>query len=149
MPERKVTRKTTTVAAGEATVRITEPASGKQKPKVSVIVEPDELVHGFIGFLREHAIVGLAVGFVIGTQVQAIVKQLTSSFIDPLSQLFWGGATLSKRTFTLHFHGRHADFGWGALVYQLIDFLFILFVVYVLIKLFKLDKLDKPTEKKK
>lgn len=101
-------------------------------------------VGGFVNFLREHAIVSLAVGFVLGTQVQAVVKQFISSFIDPLSVLiFPGNTTLSARTFTLHLDGRHASFGWGAVVYALLDFLFIAIIIYAVIKIFQLDKLDK------
>jgi large-conductance mechanosensitive channel len=96
-----------------------------------------------VGFIREHAIVGLAVGFVIGTQVQTVVKQLVASFIDPAFELLFG-SNLTNATYTWHFHGRYANFGWGAFVYGLLDFLFVLIAIYALIKFFKLDKLDKP-----
>lgn len=120
------------------------------KPNVAVLLAPDDLVRehvgGFVDFLREHAIVGLAVGFVVGTQVQSVVKQLISSFIDPLSKLFIGNQ-LSAQTVAVHWHGNTADFGWGAFVYVLIDFLLVVGVIYALIKIFKLDKLDKPKVK--
>lgn len=110
-------------------------------------VTPDvfsQPVGGFVTFLREHAIVGLAVGFVIGSQVQGLVKQGTDSFINPLFQLLLSGnKALTSRTFTLHFGERHANFAWGAMAYDLMDFLFVLAVIYVIIKLFSLDKLDK------
>ena len=104
-------------------------------------------VGGFVTFLREHAIVGLAVGFVIGAQVQAVVKQLIASFIDPFSKLLFGGQ-LSKQTFTLNWRHGAADFGWGAFAYVLVDFLFVLAIIYVVIKFLKLDKLDLPKPKK-
>jgi large-conductance mechanosensitive channel len=124
---------------------------GKKLPKVTVITSPKAAsrqvtgsVNGFVEFLREHAIVGLAVGFVLATQVQTVVKQLITSFIDPLFQLVVpGNKSLSERTFTLHFDGRHANFGWGAVAYAVIDFLFIAATVYAIIKIFKLDQLDK------
>lgn len=104
-------------------------------------------VNGFVIFLREHAIVGLAVGFVIGTQVQTVVKQITDSFINPMFALFFSGnETLAARTFTLHFGNRHANFGWGAVAYTLLDFLFVLAVLYILIRVSKLDKLDTPAK---
>lgn len=99
-------------------------------------------VSGFVGFLRENAVVGLAVGLVIGTQVQAVVKQLIASFIDPLSQLLFGQA-LSQRTVAANFNGHSAQFAWGGFVYVLIDFIFVLLAVYLIIKILKLDKLDK------
>lgn len=104
-------------------------------------------VGGFVDFLREHAVVGLAIGFVIGTQVQTVVKQLVASFIDPLFQLLFGKA-LSQRTFTLHWHTRAANFGWGAFVYGLLDFVFVLAAIYAIVALLKLDRLDQPKKKK-
>ena len=98
---------------------------------------------GFVRFLRENAIVGLAIGFVVGAQVQNVVKQLITSFIDPLSQLLFGQA-LSDRTFTMHFNDHTATFGWGTFANVLVNFLFVLVVIYIIIKFLKLDKLDKP-----
>jgi large-conductance mechanosensitive channel len=153
--KRKTTpqNQTTVVTAG-TTVRI-QPAKSSRRPKAKVsdvaVVVAQEInpVSGFVGFLREHAIVGLAVGFAIATQVQGVVKQLISSFIDPLYALLFSGDKLSARTLTLHWHGRTQQFGWGAFAYTLIDFLFVLGVIYAVIKIFKLDKLDKPKEEKK
>lgn len=127
-----------------ARLRHMDPVSATELVNEAVGKQVRGSVGGFVNFLRENAVLSLAVGFVFGTQVQAVVKQLISSFIDPLSELlFAGNKTLSNRTFTLHFEGRHANFGWGALVYSLIDFLFIAIIVYAVIKLFQLDRL-KP-----
>lgn len=137
---------TTTVKTGTTDVKVTQPAGGKKK--AATVVVAANPVGGFVEFLRERAVVGLAVAFVLGTQVQTVVKQLIASFVDPLFQLlFSGNKTLSTRTFTLHFDGRYANFGWGALVYTLIDFLFVAFAIYAVIKLFQLDKLDKKPAK--
>lgn len=135
----------TTVKTNDATVTVKQPNNNKKKTTVEVATRP---AAGFIEFLRERAVVGLAVAFVLGTQVQTVVKQLISSFVDPLFQLlFSGNKTLSTRTFTLHFNGHYANFGWGALAYTLIDFLFVAFAIYAVIKLFQLDKLDKKPAK--
>lgn len=126
-------------------LRIEVPKSNRQpKPRV-VVVSDVHPVGGFVDFIRQHAVVGLAIGFVIGTQVQTVVKQLVASFIVPLFQLLFGQA-LSQRTFTLHWHTRAAEFGWGAFVYGLLDFVFVLAAIYIVIKVFNLDKLDKPPE---
>src|SRR5260370_37253917 len=90
-------------------------------------------VGGFLSFLRQHAIIGLAVGFVLATQVQAVAKQRISRFIDPLFQLLVGGGqTLSQRTVVWHRSGHAATFGWGAFVYALIDFVFVAVAIYVI-----------------
>jgi large-conductance mechanosensitive channel len=111
---------------------------------VAVIV-PDEFVGGFVNFLREHSVVGLAIGFVIGLQAQLLVKQLVDSFISPAFTLFFG-QSLTHRTFTLHFHSHMGTFGWGAFVYGLLNFLFVLAAIYAIFKYLKLDRLDKPKE---
>lgn len=126
-----------------------QPAHSSRQPKpntASVIIHEVNPVSGFVGFLRDYAVVGLAVGFVIGLQAQNLVKVLVSSFIDPAFQLLFGQA-LSQRAFVLHFHGRTASFTWGAFVYGLLNFLFVLAAIYILVKFFSLDKLDRPTKK--
>jgi large-conductance mechanosensitive channel len=104
-------------------------------------------VGNFVDFLREHAVVGLIIGFVIGGQVQTLVKQLIQSFLDPFTKLIFGTA-LSQRTFTLHFRQSYANFTWGAMVYTLIIFLFVVVVMYWAIKILKLDKLQIKVDKK-
>jgi large conductance mechanosensitive channel len=133
-------------------VEVTAKAKGghARRPKVTVLVSPDEVAefgHGFVQFLRDYAVVGLAVGFIIGLQAQAVVKQLVSSFIDPLFTLLFG-QVLNKERVTLHFHGRTASIGWGAFVYALLDFLFVMLLIYVVVKVFKLDRFTKPKEAK-
>ena len=132
------------------TIRFEQPnSSRKSKPNPAVVVVQEvNPVGGFVDFLREHAVVGLAIGFIIGLQAQTLVKQLVSSFIDPAFQLFFG-QTLQSRTFVLSFSGRNIHFGWGAFVYQLLDFVFVLAAIYAIVKFFSLDELDKPKKKGK
>jgi large-conductance mechanosensitive channel len=130
------------------TIRVEEPSSDR-KPKphaATVIVQEVNPLDGFVMFLREHAIVGLAVGFAIATQVQALVKQLITSFIDPLYGLFFS-QKLSDKAVTLHWHERAQSFAWGAFAYTLLDFLFVIGIIYAIIKIFNLDKWDKPKKK--
>ena len=139
----------TKIVTSGSTIRFEQPKSGRsKKSKVSMIVSPEvHPVSGFVDFLRAHAVVSLAIAFVIGLQSQKLVTQLVSSFIDPLFQLLFGKA-LSQRTFTLHFHTQAANFGWGAFVYGLLDFLFVLAAIYAIVKFFSLESLDKPKQKK-
>ena len=123
---------------------------GSHKPNINVIIESEEAFKhqfsGFFGFLRERAVVGLAVGFVVATQVQGVVKQFIDGFINPAFTLWFGGEQLNKREFVVHLHGRTGKFGWGGVVYALVDFLFVVAIIYLLIKLFKLDKFDKKKD---
>lgn len=130
-------------------IRMEQPQSNrKHKPNQAVMVVHEiNPVSGFVGFLRDYAVVGLAVGFVIGLQAQTLMKQLVASFIDPLFNLLFGQA-LSTRTFTMEFHGRSSAFSWGAFAYGLLNFIFVIAAVYIIVKISKLDKLDKkkPTQ---
>src|SRR5262249_9836887 len=89
------------------------------------------------------AIVGLAVGFVIATQVQSLVKLLVDSFLNPITQLLFG-QTLTSRRFFLTFHGRTVPFSWGQFAYGFLDFLFVLLTVYILVSFLKPERLDNP-----
>jgi large conductance mechanosensitive channel protein len=149
--------KTTTVQVNTTggAVRITQPASGRGKTNareraaVMVDVVTPQAVDGFIDFLREHAVVGLAVGIVIGTQLKAIVDSLNNSIVNPLFQLVLNGDKLSSKASMVTWRGQSAELGWGAVLYTLVDFLFIMAVIYALIKILHLDKLDKKPEAKK
>jgi large-conductance mechanosensitive channel len=133
------------------TIRIEQPKSSRQqKQNITVVMAQEHNpVGGFIDFLREHAIVSLAVGFAIATQLQTLVKQLIASFINPLYALLFNGQQLSNLSTTVHWHGRQQTFGWGAFVYDLVDLVFVLVVIYVLVKLLRLDSLDSPKPDKK
>lgn len=151
--QRTITPRTAKVVTTGTIVRLEPPKSRrKPKPKASdvavVVAQEINPVSGFLNFLREYAIVSLAVGFALASQVQALVKQLIASFIDPLYALLFSGKKLSAMDFTLHWHGRVQDFAWGGVVYALIDLIFVLGVIYLLVKLFGLDRLQKPADKK-
>lgn len=139
--KRNTKRSTAAVTTGSP-IRLQQPKSAR-KPKPKPEVHP---VGGFANFLREYTVISLAIGFVVATQVQGLVKQLVAGFVDPFTKLMFGHA-LSNRTFTLHWHTRAANFAWGGFVYGLIDFLIVLIVIYAVIKIFQLDKLNKPKNK--
>lgn len=133
--------------AGEMHITRT-PGKGNRKAKVTVLLEqPDNIVRGqvggFINFLREHAVVGLAVGFIIGQQAQALIKQLVDSFVTPFINL-WVGQGLMNRKISFYGDQSTIDFTWGKFLYALINFLFVLLFIYVIIKVLRLDRLDKP-----
>lgn len=135
------------VTTGSA-LRMQQPKSNRQpKPNPAMVVMHEvNPVSGFLGFLRDYAVVGLAVGFVIGLQAQNLVKSLVSSFIDPAFNLLFGQA-LNQRAFVVEWHGRTSSFTWGAFAYGLLNFLFVIGAIYVIVKFFSLDKLDRPTKK--
>lgn len=112
----------------------------------SVILDPaDDIVReqvgGFVTFMREHAVVGVAIGFIIGLQAQTLVKQLVTSFVTPLLTLIVG-PNLEHKQWVANSRA-HTVFAWGEFLYTLADFLVVLLFIYLVVKIFKLDKLDK------
>ncbi|HSD56232.1 MAG TPA: MscL family protein [Candidatus Saccharimonadales bacterium] len=102
-------------------------------------------VNGFIDFLREQSVVGLAIGLVLGTQAKALVDQLVLSFLNPLTGLLLPGeGTLKQKVFEVSFNGKAASFGWGAFVSSFLTFVLVAAIVYYVFKGLHLDKLDKP-----
>jgi len=103
---------------------------------------------GFVDFLREQSVVGLAIGLVIGSQVQAIAKSLVNDFINPLIALVMpGSGDLANKAFYIHREGHTAQkFLWGDFVSATISFVILVAVIYFVIKGLKLDKLDKKKD---
>lgn len=108
-------------------------------------LDPDDLVRvqvgGFVSFLREHAVVGVAIGFIVGLQAQTLIKQLVASFVTPFLTILVG-PNLEHKSWVADSR-THVAFAWGEFVYTLADFLVVLLFVYLVVKIFKLDKLDK------
>jgi large-conductance mechanosensitive channel len=133
----------------KVTIRQTKTqAESSSHPHITVLLDDSqdavrESVGGFVQFLREKAIVGLAVGFIIGQQAQGLIKQLVDSFINPWINIIVG-SKLQERTTSLG----GESFAWGKFVYVAINFLLVLLAIYILVKVFKLDKLDLPKEVK-
>lgn len=95
---------------------------------------------GFLDFVREQGVVGLAVGFILGGAVSKLVSALVEDIINPLISLGLGKlGNLKEAYFTIG----EARILWGDLVSVLIDFLIIALVVYFGVKWLKLDKMDK------
>lgn len=150
--KRKVQKIDPTEAIVQGTNLRFESPRSKRKPKpnpAAVVVQEINPVSGFVGFLREYAVITVAIGFAIATQAQVMIKQFSTSFIDPAYALLLNGQALSEKTATLTWHGREQIFAWGTFVYSLLNFLFMLVIIYVVVKFFALDKLQKPETKKK
>lgn len=99
---------------------------------------------GFVDFIREQGVIGLAVGLAIGAAAGDTVKKLVEAFINPIVQFIVGsGDKLATAHTQIELWGRHADFQWGAFVSSAISLLATAFVIYLIIHGLKLDKLDK------
>ena len=121
-------------------------AAIKEKKIVSAAIK-DTHMAGFVNFIREQGVVGMAVGLAIGTAAGDTVKKLVTAFIDPLVQLVVGSQQgLQSASFTVEIAGRKGEFLYGAFVSSLITLIAVAFVVYAIIHFLKLDKLDKKKD---
>lgn len=99
---------------------------------------------GFLQFVREQGVVGLAVGFLLGGSVSKVVTSLVNDIINPLV-----GVLISRvgelKDWKIPVYSQSIYI--GNFVSVLIDFTIIAFVVYFGIKGLKLDKIDRKKEK--
>ena len=95
---------------------------------------------GFIDFIREQGVVGLAVGFILWGAVSKVVTALVTDIINPVVGLVIGSAGGLK---TAYIGLGSQKIMYGDLISVLIDFLVIALVVYYGVKIIGLDRLDK------
>lgn len=98
---------------------------------------------GFLQFVREQGVVGLAVGFILGGAVLKLVAALVEDIISPILAL---GMSNVKNLKEAYIQVGAARIMWGDFLNVLIDFVVIALVVYFGVKLLKLDKMDKKKE---
>lgn len=104
-------------------------------------------VSGFMNFVREQGVVGLAIGLAIGTVASGTVKALVNGFINPIVQFIIGSKDgLDTAMWHVHFWGRSADFAWGAAVSSLITLIATALIVYLIVHAAKLDRIDKKKD---
>lgn len=95
---------------------------------------------GFIEFIREQGVVGLAVGFILGGAVSKLVSAIVTDLINPLLGVALGAVGGLKGA---SFQVGPAAILYGDLISVAIDFIVIALVVYFGVKLLGLDRLDK------
>ncbi len=95
---------------------------------------------GFLDFIREQGVVGLAVGFILGGAVSKLVASLVEDIINPIISL---GLSNVENLNEAYLQIGAAKVMWGSFLNVLIDFTVIALVVYFGVKLLKLDKVDK------
>lgn len=95
---------------------------------------------GFLDFIREQGVVGLAVGFILGGAVSKLVTALVTDIVNPILGMVLGSTEGLK---SASFGIGSAQIMYGDLLSVAIDFLVIALVVYYGVKSLGLDKLDK------
>ena len=106
------------------------------------------MVKGFVNFVREHGIVGLAVGLAIGLKAGDAVSALVDNFVSPLVGYILGGTDLTQLRWEtgLVRGGEELVFGWGAIANALVTLVATAFIVYFVIEKAGLTKIDKKKD---
>lgn len=95
---------------------------------------------GFIDFVREQGVVGLAVGFILGGAVSKVVSAFVNDIVNPIIGSLIGSVE-GLKTATLKIGS--ANILYGDFISIFVDFVIIAFVVYFGVKVIGVDKLDK------
>lgn len=110
----------------------------------SVAIKSRRPAAGFVSFIRDRGIVGMAIGLAIGTVAAGTVKVIVQGFITPLVEFIVGSHKhLESQIWHVQIWGRMADFQWGAVLSSIITLAATVFVIYLLVRMAKLDRLDK------
>ena len=97
-------------------------------------------MQGFINFIREQGVMGLAIGFILGGAVSKVVASFVEDIINPILGIVLG-ATGALDAAVLRVGP--VEILWGSFVATIIDFAIIALVIFYGFKLLKLEKLDK------
>ena len=103
----------------------------------TILMAPHRAFSGFIDFVRERGVMGLAIGFVLGSSVQKVVTAFVTDIVNPFVGIFLG-RTDGLKNFAL------GQFMIGDFISTLIDFLILALIIYFVFKALQLEKLDKP-----
>lgn len=99
-------------------------------------------VSGFFQFVRQQGVVGLAIGFILGSSVNKVVSSLVNDLIQPAVGLIFGSV---EGLSGAHYY----SIMYGRFLVSLIDFAVIAAVVYFGFKGLRLDRLDAKKEEGK
>lgn len=106
---------------------------------------------GFMDFVRQQGVVGLAIGLAIGAAAGAAVKTIVDQLIVPLVGVLTRGIKLDDLKWVLMDADQAAGreevaIGWGLILSSLITLLATALVVYLFVHFARLDRLDKKKD---
>lgn len=110
-----------------------------EEPIIMMKETAENTFSGFLTFVREQGVVGLAVGFILGGAVSKLVSSIVTDIINPILGAVLGSAgNLKNVAIPLG----DSSIMVGSLIATTIDFVIIAFVVYFGVKVLKLDTID-------
>jgi large conductance mechanosensitive channel len=92
-------------------------------------------VAGFMQFIRERGVMGLAIGFVLGGAVSKVTTSFSSDIVNPPIAFFFGGTDRLGDIML-------GSIAIGKFLASLIDFFILALTVYLIFRVLKLDTLD-------
>jgi len=143
----KATKTTTTVTTEEVPLEKARGLKAAQQKTSRVAGIGRSQLGGFIDFIREQGVVGLAVGLAIGTAAGAAVKQIVEGLINPVVGFLIGGVDLAQLEWVVVAPSADKTGGlvlsWGAVLSAIITLVATALVIYALVHGAKLDRIDR------
>ena len=113
--------------------------SGKQKKEVAKLGVMKYALE-FKSFIKEYAIIGMAIAFVMGAATKDLVKSLVNDVVMPFLVPVIPGEAWQEATFTLG----SIVIKWGSFLSALLNFLVLALVVFIIAKkILKEEKVKK------
>lgn len=98
------------------------------------------LLKEFLDFLKEYKVLPLAVAFIMGAAITALVQSLVNDIIMPVLQPILPGEEWKTATFTIG----PITLKWGSFLSAVINFTIIAFVVFLIVKIvMRKEKVEK------
>jgi large conductance mechanosensitive channel len=105
-----------------------------------------KFMQGFVDFVREQGVVGLAIGLILGFASKTLVDSLVNNIFNPLVGLVTGGISLEHKTACIARNSEgvcNTTLKYGQFLSDVLSFLIVVASVYLVFKILKLERLDK------
>ncbi len=102
-------------------------------------------MQGFVDFVREQGVVGLAIGLTLGIASKTVVDSLVNNIFNPVIGVLLGGESLNTKSVCLKSVNGvcTSNLAYGQVLSDMLNFVIIAAIIYFVIKGLKLDKFDK------
>lgn len=112
------------------------------------VVHAPYFLQGFVDFVREQGVVGLAIGLVLGVASKAVIDSLVANIFNPIVGLLTGGVSLESKNLCIKKVGDACttNMHYGKFLSDLLSFLIVIALVYFIFKALKLERLAKKKD---
>jgi large conductance mechanosensitive channel len=127
----------------------------RKEREVSVVLpalKAPKFLQGFVDFIREQGVVGLAIGLILGFASKTVVDSLVANIFNPLVGLLTGGISLEHKTACLSRNANDmctTSLKYGQFLSDFISFLVVVTLVYFVFIILRLERLDKKAAEEK